>query len=69
MGGALVVAILMVVQDVWPAAGWLGIAGSVLLPVGDFGTTSLTNGVLASAVAVGYAALFVWLWLVAFLLA
>jgi hypothetical protein len=68
LGGALVVAVLMVVEDVWRVAGWLGIAGSLLLLVGDFGTGTRTDRLLAWAVAGGYGALFVWFWLVSFLL-
>ena len=68
MGGALVVAVLLVVDDVWPLAGWVGAVGSCALLVGDFGTTSRSNRLLAWAIAGGYGALFVWFWLVSFLL-
>lgn len=70
MGGGLVLAILMVVDDVWVAAGWWGLATNVVLLVGDFGTTGRRSRVLAAAVATGYAALVVWFgWLGVLLLA
>lgn len=69
MGGALVLSVLMVVEDLWPPAGWLGVAASSLLLVGDLGTTSRGSRPLASVIAVGYGALFVWFWLLALVLA
>ena len=69
MGGALVVSVLLLVEGLWIAAGWLGTAASALLLVGDFGTTGRRNRVLAWAITTGYAALFVWFWVVALLLA
>lgn len=69
MGGALVVSLLMVVEDLWPPAGWLGVAASSLLLVGDLGTTGRGSRLRASAIAVGYVALFVWFWVLALVLA
>ncbi|MDU0312266.1 hypothetical protein RKE38_01105 [Phycicoccus sp. M110.8] len=68
MGGALVVSVLLLVEDVWVAAGWLGAAASALLLVGDFDTTGRPNRVLAATITTGYAALFVWFWVLALLL-
>lgn len=69
MGGALVLSILMLVDDTWTAAGWLGVAASVLLLIGDFGTTGRPRRPLAPVLAVGYAALVTWFgWVAAILL-
>lgn len=70
MGGGLVLSILMVVDDAWPAVGWLGVMANVLLLVGDFGTTGRPRRLLALALVGGYAALIIWFgWLAAVLLA
>ena len=68
MGGALVLSILMLVDGTWTAAGWLGVTASVLLLVGDFGTTGRPRRPLALVLAVGYGALISWFGLVAALL-
>lgn len=70
MGGGLVLALLMVVDGEWAGAGWLGVAATLLLLVGDFGTTGRPSRVLAGVVAVGYAALVAWfVWIAVLLLA
>jgi hypothetical protein len=70
MGGALVLSILMLVDGTWTAAGWLGIAASLLLLVGDFGTTGRPRRLLAAVLAVGYGALIGWFgWVATLLLA
>jgi hypothetical protein len=70
MGGALVVSILMLMDRTWTATAWLGLTASLLLLVGDFGTTSRASRLLAGTLAVGYGALVVWFCSVAaFLLA
>ena len=68
MGGALVLSVLLLVEGVWVAAGWLGSAASALLLVGDLGTTGRANRALAWTITAGYAALFVWFWVLALLL-
>lgn len=61
MGGALVLSILMVIDDPGTATGWLGVVASVLLLVGDFGTTERRPSQrLAPVIALGYAALVGW---------
>ena len=50
----------MVVDGTWPVVAWLGVAGSLLLLAGDFGTTAWPSRPLASVLAVGYVALVVW---------
>ena len=70
MGGALVLSILMLVDGTWTAAGWLGVTASLLLLIGDFGTTGRPSRPLAVLLAVGYAALVVWFgWIAVLLLA
>jgi hypothetical protein len=70
MGGALVLSILMLVESSWTTTGWLGVTASVLLLVGDFGTTGRPRRLLALILAVGYAALVSWFgWVAALLLA
>jgi hypothetical protein len=70
MGGALVLSILMLVDGTWTAAGCLGVTASVLLLVGDFGTTGRRRRLLALVLAVGYGALVTWFgWVGAILLA
>lgn len=61
MGGALVLSLLMVIDDPRTATGWLGVVASGLLLVGDFGTTERrpVSG-LAPVIALGYAALVGW---------
>lgn len=69
LGGALVLSILMLVGGSWTAVGWLGVAASVLLLVGDFGTTGRPRRPLALVIVVGYAALVAWFgWVAALLL-
>jgi hypothetical protein len=60
MGGAFVLSLLMLVGGTWPAGAWLGLAASVLLLIGDFGTTARPLRVLAGTLAVGYGALVIW---------
>lgn len=60
MGGALVLSILMLVDGTWSAAAWMGLVASVLLLVGDFGTTARPSRLLAGPLAVGYGALVIW---------
>lgn len=60
MGGALVLSVLMLVDGTWPAVAWLGVSASVLLLLGDFGTTARPSRLLAGALAAGYATLIVW---------
>ncbi|HET7399668.1 MAG TPA: hypothetical protein VFJ94_14215 [Intrasporangium sp.] len=60
MGGALVLSFLMLIDDTWTAAGWLGVTASVLLLVGDFATTGAPRRPLAWVLAAGYAALTLW---------
>lgn len=70
MGGALVLSILMLADAVWTATGWLGVTASLLLLVGDFGTTGRPSRPLAAFLAVGYGTLVVWFgWIAALLLA
>ena len=68
MGGALVLSVLLLVEGVWVAAGWLGAVASALLLVGDLGTTGRANRLLVWTITTGYAALFVWFWVLALLL-
>lgn len=68
LGGALVLSILMLLDGRWSAPAWVGIAGSVLLLVGDFGTRPRPSPLLAGVLAVGYATLIVWFSLLAVLL-
>jgi hypothetical protein len=68
MGGALVLSVLMVVDGTWTGAGWLGIAASLALLVGDFGTTGRPSRLLATLLAGGYAGLIAWFGSVAALL-
>jgi hypothetical protein len=68
MGGALVLSILIVVDGTWTAVGWLGVIASLLLLVGDFGTTGRPSRLLAALLAVGYGALVAWFGWVALLL-
>lgn len=69
MGGALVLSVLMVVGGVSAAPGWLGVTASVLLLVGDFGTTGRRSRSLALVIALGYSALVAWFgWVSALLL-
>lgn len=60
MGGALVLSILILVDGTWIAVGWLGVTASLLLLVGDFGTTGRPSRLLAALLAAGYGALVVW---------
>jgi hypothetical protein len=60
MGGALVLSILMLFDGTWSAAAWMGLVASVLLLVGDFGTTARPSRLLAGLLAVGYGALVIW---------
>jgi len=69
MGGALVLSILTLVDGMWTATGWLGLTASLLLLVGDFGTTRRTTQLLAALKAVGYGALVAWFGWVGALLA
>lgn len=68
MGGALVLSILILVDSTWTAVGWLGVIASLLLLVGDFGTTGRPSRLLATLLAVGYGALVAWFGWVALLL-
>jgi hypothetical protein len=68
LGGALVLSILMLVDGTWTATGWLGVTASLLLLVGDFGTTGRPSRLLAVLLAVGYGALVAWFGWVAVLL-
>lgn len=68
MGGALVLSTLMLVDGTWTATGWLGVTASLLLLVGDFGTTGRPSRLLAALLAVGYGALVAWFGWVAVLL-
>ena len=70
MGGALVLSILMVADGTWTVTAWLGASASVLLLVGDFGTTPRrTSRLLAALLAIGYCALAAWFcWLPVLLL-
>ena len=68
MGGAAVLSNLLLVDGTWTAAGLLGVTASVLLLVGDFGTTGRPHRLLAVALAAGYVALVVWFGCVAVLL-
>lgn len=67
MGGALVLSILMVLGGRWVAIGWLGVAASALLLVGDFGTGARSSRLLAVALALGYGAQIAWLGWIALL--
>jgi hypothetical protein len=70
MGGALVLSLLMLVGGTSAAAGGLGVTASLLLLVGDFGTSGRPSRMLAAFVLVGYAALIAWfVWLAVLLLA
>ncbi|HEX6234445.1 MAG TPA: hypothetical protein VFZ63_15060 [Jiangellaceae bacterium] len=70
MGGALVLSILVLVDGTWTATGWLGVTASLLLLVGDFGTTGRPSRLLAVLLAVGYGALVAWFgWIAVLLLA
>lgn len=60
MGGGLVLSILMLVDGKAPVVAAVGVTASVLLLVGDFGTTARPSRVLAVALALGYAVLVVW---------
>jgi hypothetical protein len=60
MGGALVLSVLMLVEGAWSAVAWLGVATSVLLLIGDFGTTARPSRTLAGALAAGYGGLLTW---------
>lgn len=60
MGGALVLSILMLVDGTWTATGWLGATASLLLLVGDFGTTGRPSQPLAAFLALGYGLLAAW---------
>lgn len=69
MGGALVLSVLMLVDDPTAGAGWLGAVGAVLLLVGDLATTGRPNRRLAPVIAAGYVGLTVWFgWLAVLLL-
>jgi hypothetical protein len=68
MGGALVLSLVMLVDGTRTGAGWLGVTASLLLLVGDFGTTGRRSRPLATLVAVGYIALVAWFVWVAVLL-
>lgn len=68
MGGALVLSILMLVDGAWTATGWLGVTASLLLLVGDFGTTGRPSRLLAALLLVGYDAVVAWFGWVAVLL-
>lgn len=68
MGGSLVLSILIVVDGTDAVTGWLGVAASALLLVGDFGTTGRPFRPLALCLALGYGALVVWFGLVGALL-
>jgi hypothetical protein len=70
LGGALVLSLLMVLGGPWAAAGDVGVTASLLLLVGDFGTSGRHSRVLAALVLVGYVALIAWfVWVAALLLA
>ena len=60
MGGGLVLSILILVDGRAPVVAWVGVSASVLLLVGDFGTTARPSRILAVALALGYALLVVW---------
>lgn len=60
MGGAFVLSLLMLVGGMWPAVAWLGLATSVLLLIGDFGTTARPSRLLAGPLAAGYGGLVIW---------
>ncbi len=60
MGGALVLSILMLVDGASAGVAWLGLSASILLLVGDFGTTARPSRLLAGTLAVGYGALVIW---------
>lgn len=69
MGGTLVLSILMLLDDGWTGAGYMGIAASALLLVGDVGTSGRRSRLMATIVATGYVALSGWfLWIAARLL-
>ena len=68
MGGALVLSILMLVSGTSAPVAWLGLSASILLLVGDFGTTTRPSRLLAGALGVGYGALLVWVGALAALL-
>jgi hypothetical protein len=69
MGGGLVLSILMLLGEPWTTAGWLGATASLLLLVGDFGTTGRPRRPLALVLAVGYGLLVIWFgWIAALLL-
>jgi hypothetical protein len=69
MGGALLLSVLMLVDDPTAGAGWLGAVGAGLLLVGDLATTERPNRRLAAVIAAGYAGLTVWFgWLAVLLL-
>ena len=68
MGGALVLSVLMLVDDPTAGAGWLGAVAAVLLLVGDLATTERPRRRLAPVIAAGYAALVGWFGWVAVLL-
>lgn len=62
--------VVMIVDGTWTAAGWLGATASLLLLVGDFGTTGRPRRALAVVLAVGDAALIAWFgWVAAPMLA
>lgn len=60
MGGGLALSILMLVDGTAPAFSWVGVSASLLLLVGDFGTTARPSRILAVALALGYPLLIVW---------
>ena len=63
MGGAVVLSILMIVGRGWTGVGYLGLAASGLLLVGDFGT-GRPSRLIATIIGTGYLSLVGWfLWL------
>ncbi len=60
MGGALVLAVLMLVDGTWPVVAWVGVSAAVLLLLGDFGTRARPARLLAGFLAVGYGVLVAW---------
>lgn len=66
MGGSLVAAFLMLRTPDYKFTGWLGIAASSLLLVGDFGTTGSKVPFLAGCVGIGYLLLVAWFAWIAF---
>jgi hypothetical protein len=69
MGGALVLSLLMLLEGTGTATGSLGATASLLLLVGDFGTSGRPSRVLAAIVFVGYTGLIAWfLWVSVLLL-